>query len=84
MSNSSQFQAGQPEIDSLSAEIRQYTQNLFIAEQAGDGATVAFLRKRLEELGKEKLIILRAQDKGQCCLLLSIAWHQLATALLPA
>ncbi len=71
MSSLSQLQAGQQEIDTVKTEIQQTKQDLPVAEQAGDGAKVAFLRKRLEQLGEKELILLRAQAPGQLCLLLS-------------
>ena len=70
MSDLSQ-QAGQSALDSVNAEIRQHTQDLSTAETVEDEAKTAFLRKRLEQLGEEKLIILRAQNTGLLCLLLS-------------
>ena len=68
MSSLHQLQAGQPETDTVQAEIQQAEQNLVAAKQAGDGAEVAFLRKKLEQLRDKELVILRWQTQGQMCL----------------
>ena len=65
MSSLHQLQAGQPKTDTVQAEILLAEQDLVAAKQAGDGAEVVFLRKKLEQLREEKLIILRSQTQGQ-------------------
>ena len=55
MSSLHQLQTGQPEIDTVQAEIQRAEQDLVAAKQLGDGAEVAFLRKKLEQLREEKL-----------------------------
>ena len=62
------------ELDAVKAEIQQTKQDLRAAEDKGDQNAVAFqrkqleqLRKQLEQLGEEKLILLRAPTAGQLC-----------------
>ena len=67
MSSLHQLQTGQPEIDTVQAEIQRAEQDLVAAKQLGDGAEVAFLRKKLEQLREKELIIMRARTQGRAC-----------------
>ena len=75
MTSHNQLQAVQQEIGSVIEKTVDAEKALAAAEQAGDGAKVDFLRKRLEQLDKEKNslhekenILLQGQASGQHCL----------------
>ncbi|KAL0041819.1 hypothetical protein WJX79_005520 [Trebouxia sp. C0005] len=66
------FRVQHPVCMSRSCGSRRQLQNvrpLLQQDRLGDAAEIAFLRKRLEQLGEEKLILLRAQATGAlaCC-----------------
>ncbi|KAL0041818.1 hypothetical protein WJX79_005520 [Trebouxia sp. C0005] len=61
------FRVQHPVCMSRSCGSRRQLQNvrpLLQQDRLGDAAEIAFLRKRLEQLGEEKLILLRAQATG--------------------